>query len=874
MIPYKEYEKTVYEWLMSKHKADSTFTFSTRLNGLKGSELDYFIGTEKSGYFGLTFWSIPVGGFPGSAGDLIDVFFKQREDGFKFYFEFSQTMSASDEQNVSALNLIKNIKEEIRALGEFTYETSAYLKRFKYALGSPKPSYLTLDELFVDLEKTLNAIIPIVENGINEQKELNPNFSAQRITLEQFQEIHQKLNKRFIKYNIDSDNHNDKFNIALSKHNQSDLNTYFDFLRLILKKYDLKPNDERLFFSVTKNNLNFTIGQRYCWNLFASEKKGKFGVISKNVLNQFSEEFSGFGVSAKAFYTHFSEFSPTEEQLTSIFSAIDSELKRTNKSSFLDKKNIDFENYSFEYINANTINKADMPLNQILYGPPGTGKTYNTINESLQIVDPEFYRENENDRKKLTDRFKELLIKSQDDKNGQIGFCTFHQSFSYEDFVEGIKPKTSDTKSVYYDVEPGIFKRICQLADSYNSTVKVKTEGKLSWSVEQFRKASFYKLSLGAFYNPSDKPIYEYCRDNSYIAIGFGQENDFTGLSESQIVEKCDELNLEVTAAQQMNYFIHYLKKGNYVIIGNGNKYVRAIGKVVGDYEYVAESTIQYNHFRKVEWLFVDENIPIEEIYERGLSQKTMYKIDETALKQDFFTNNGQKEFIDEPLIDEKKYVLVIDEINRGNVSSIFGELITLIEKDKRTGCEEELEVILPYSKELFKVPKNVYIIGTMNTADRSIEALDTALRRRFSFTEMPPKPELILQEGKLKSMNGKIDDIDVVEILMVINDRIEKLINKDHKIGHSYFLGVESLNDLKQTFTDKVIPLLEEYFFGDFGKISLVLGSSFISKSNKSGISFAKNNEYDPALANDLIERGVYEITNSDNWDFKAIYQ
>lgn len=518
----------------------------------------------------------------------------------------------------------------------------------------------------------------------------------------------------------------------------------------------------------------------------------------------------------------------------------------------------------------NNSNNNQFPLNQILYGPPGTGKTFNTINEALKIVDPIYYLENKKDRKKLTDRFKELLIKNSDENKGQIAFCTFHQSFSYEDFVEGIKPKTNEIKGVYYDTEPGVFKRICQLADSYNSTVKVKKEGILSWSDEQFRKASFYKLSLGAFYNPSDKPIYEYCRDNSYIAIGFGQENDFTGLSESEIVEKCDELDLEVTAAQQMNYFIHYLKKGNYVIIGNGNKYVRALGKVVGDYEYVAESPIMYNHFRKVEWIFVDENIPIEEIYERGLSQKTMYKIDETALKQDFFTNDGQETLI-EVKDEEKKYVLIIDEINRGNVSSIFGELITLIEKDKRAGCDEELEVTLPYSKEPFKVPNNVYLIGTMNTADRSIEALDTALRRRFSFKEFPPKTDLIKTEGASGKVIGIVDDIDLEALLITINNRIEKLIDKDHRIGHSYFLKVDSKQKLIYAFKNEIIPLLEEYFFGDYGKIGLVLGNSFVEKINHD-FSFADFKAYDTDIQSDLKEKAVFRITDDSLWNFSTI--
>lgn len=505
------------------------------------------------------------------------------------------------------------------------------------------------------------------------------------------------------------------------------------------------------------------------------------------------------------------------------------------------------QNIKPEISNNFTGKRKKMVLNQILYGPPGTGKTFNTINEALKIVDPTFYETNKTDRSKLTERFKELLINSEENK-GQIAFCTFHQSFSYEDFVEGIKPKTTEEKAVYYDVEPGVFKKICQLADSNNSTIKVIKEGKISWSEEEFKKASFYKLSLGNYQNPMDRPIYEYCRDNDYIAIGFGQENDFTGLSESEVREKCEHLKLEVTAAQQMNYFIHYLKKDNYIIVSSGNKYIRALGRVIGDYEYFPDSPIHYNHFRKVEWIFVDENIPIDEIYERGLSQKTMYKIDDSALRKDFFTDKGQQNVIENKI--EKKYVLIIDEINRGNVSSIFGELITLIEEEKRAGKEEELEVILPYSKEPFKVPSNIYIIGTMNTADKSVEALDAALRRRFSFEEMPPL-------YNLEELQNDIFGHKASEILKTINLRIEKLLDKDHKIGHSYFLNKDQ-NSIIDSFYKNIIPLLQEYFFGDYSKIGLVLGKGFVHlKVSEGSDIFAKFHD----VEDDFDNKNVYEI-------------
>ena len=174
----------------------------------------------------------------------------------------------------------------------------------------------------------------------------------------------------------------------------------------------------------------------------------------------------------------------------------------------------------------------------------------------------------------------------------------------------------------------------------------------------------------------------------------------------------------------------------------------------------------------------------------------------------------------------ENNYVLIIDEINRGNISKIFGELISLIEPSKREGESEELEVILPYSKENLTIPKNLYIIGTMNTADRSIALLDIALRRRFNFIEIMPQYDIL--------KNEKIENIELDLLLSTINERIEFLLDREHIIGHSYFLNINTFEDLVQVFRNSIIPLLQEYFYDDFEKIKSVLGdNNFISSKN-----------------------------------------
>ncbi len=213
---------------------------------------------------------------------------------------------------------------------------------------------------------------------------------------------------------------------------------------------------------------------------------------------------------------------------------------------------------------------------------------------------------------------------------------------------------------------------------------------------------------------------------------------------------------------------------------------------------------------------------------------------------------NRQKRFKD-----TQEYYLIIDELNRGNVASIFGELITLIEDDKRLGTSSEIITSLPYSKSLFGVPLNLRIVATMNTADRSIEALDTALRRRFSFEEILPDP---------KCLDIKVGDVDInlQKLLEAINERLEKLLNRDHTIGHAFLIKIVDIKELRQVFSNKIIPLLQEYFYNDYAKIGLVIGADFLEiKKNKAV--FMKIGTYD---SSDIEDKTVYTLKNLDTID------
>lgn len=200
----------------------------------------------------------------------------------------------------------------------------------------------------------------------------------------------------------------------------------------------------------------------------------------------------------------------------------------------------------------------------------------------------------------------------------------------------------------------------------------------------------------------------------------------------------------------------------------------------------------------------------------------------------------------------EQPYILIIDEINRGNISKILGELITLIEEDKRMGAKEEIKLKLPYSQEEFGVPKNLYIIGTMNTADRSIAFMDTALRRRFEFIEMMPEPE------KLKEIEG----IKLNELLKAMNERIEFLLDREHLLGHAFFMDIKNLKDLEQVFKTKIIPLLQEYFYEDYAKIKAVLNDNGMVKEveESPNILALKNKE----LGDE--DKTIYKIASFDD--------
>ena len=466
-----------------------------------------------------------------------------------------------------------------------------------------------------------------------------------------------------------------------------------------------------------------------------------------------------------------------------------------------------------DYVEIKKIISKPQFLNQILYGPPGTGKTYNTINKALEIIDKDFYEENIDDRIALKEKFNEYK------ENGQIEFITFHQSYGYEEFVEGIKAIPAgkggnDTNEMIYDVVDGVFKKLSKRAKVIKSQSTLQN---FNWD-----KDNIFKMSLGGKY---DENVLEWCLENGYISMGWGLNIDFSEINENNweefrdkskvlMQDKIEDNDIRFTT-QAMYAFKKWMKINDLVFISVGNLKIVAIGQIIGNYEFKDNiEEISYMQYRKVKWLFIDRGgIATETLLNKKISYQTIYNLNKEYIKKEFFNTLFQSE---SPKI--KPYVLIIDEINRGNISKIFGELITLIEDSKRLGNEEELEITLPYSGEKFGVPKNLYILGTMNTADRSIALMDTALRRRFDFEEMMPN-------HNLESIEMDIEGINLQEVLRVINQRIEYLYDRDHMIGHAYFIGIKTKEELDNVMRNKIIPLLQEYFYDDWEKIQIVLG-------------------------------------------------
>ena len=477
------------------------------------------------------------------------------------------------------------------------------------------------------------------------------------------------------------------------------------------------------------------------------------------------------------------------------------------------KKYIEFKKGKGETMptTSNEIQKkqANFPLNQILYGPPGTGKTYRLS--------------------KIMDNFTQNLnVKSNDDTDAlyemlKIENYTWFQVAAAILYDAAISNINSGWVKLNNDIINHILFKLKSIKSGSKTPIQTissdllfHTKMDCEYVKTQERRAPFiFEKNEKSEWHVDIKILNDECPE----AI--------------ELYEKYKEIKEQKvgTSYTKENFkFITFHQSYGYEEFVEGIKPVFDSENEDGDITYEISKGIFYQ---------CCENALFLSGYKGKLRDFCDLPKDE---RQNFFNENTPK------------YAIFIDEINRGNISKIFGELITLIEQSKRLGADDEIMVELPYSKEKFGVPSNLYIIGTMNTADRSIALMDTALRRRFEFVEMMPEYDTLNETI--------IEGINVGEMLKTINERIEYLYDRDHTIGHAYFMGVTDIKTLANVFKNKILPLLQEYFYDDWEKIRLVLGDSqFIKEKKSANALFKSGTDY----INDKI---LYEIDKEAFYD------
>ncbi len=439
--------------------------------------------------------------------------------------------------------------------------------------------------------------------------------------------------------------------------------------------------------------------------------------------------------------------------------------------------------------NSGGTTKESSEINLILYGPPGTGKTYQTIERAVTIIYPDFSGGHAEHKRK----FDELV------REGRVEFITFHQSYSYEDFVEGIRPvidTDEEGNSPRYECRPGTFKRLAVNALFDCLDVAEAAKGLVSFDVLWTALLSKIEAEPEAKYpGLSTKTSYQLTITPKGNLEGVNILSDKKFFCSRKILE-------QVFNAKRSQDSITVSDVMEVVARGCHSQLVAAV----------------FNELRRVEKSqFLGKAQP---------RRQTAYTEEEKAETVQHFLTEGEKSgYQMKPESQWKWYVLVIDEINRGNISKVLGELITVIEGDKRLGTQDNqnsLVVTLPYSGDKFAVPANLYLLATMNTADKSIALVDVALRRRFDFEEL--SVDLSVCEDLNDQMQSALQEL---------NQRIALRKDRDHRIGHAYFVNVSDEASFNQTFRRRIIPLLQEYFYNDWEGLRYVLGENSTSDGN-----------------------------------------
>lgn len=796
MVSYLELQERVYEKL-SEWRESNGWHFSLRKQGRKNARTNRFIGKEERNYFGTTFWK-SQNQYGGQPAGLVTLVFVITANGATYKFEFRHSTSAEGKQNELAAAFVRELQNRGDGIWSRSENSTPGNSVLMVTVPAPQEEYTSSAEMLRDLEQDLKQFVAQLDTFVVDFTERNPGFDIRRLTEEDTEIYESSYARRIAKYS------NERSGLesapeALSVDQWikllSDAEVFLPYDLKVINAFYHSPGHQNTTWAVDGmiqglvandsqtvrvNGAVARLAQRidplldkpfeyivrkddstcYWSMLFNGEQKGKYYVWE--LVPNLVTAFEAYGPGVKP------EMPPI----------------------------------------AKTEAMPDAALNQILYGPPGTGKTYATIEMGVRIANPDFT--DFGDREALHTEFRRLK------EVRRIAFTTFHQSLSYEDFVEGLKPKLDEgtEEDVSYEIKTGIFREICTDA-AYEIYQSGQNAGK---KVE---------LDYGDRFEAYIAHVQEMLDNDQLVQLTTkaGRGAEITGITDrGNILIKHD--NGERT---------YTISKDRQVRLDEG---IPDFSNIEGNI-YTVFRTIIGGSNASMHWAVMNA----VRNFTPPVAEETQV-IPSLKAKSKAIRGMGHEDYSS---FDAPNHVLIIDEINRGNVSAILGELITLLEPDKRLGAREALTVTLPYSREEFGVPPNLYLIGTMNTADRSVEALDAALRRRFTFKEIAPNPQVIRDVHETQGIipvDGMEKPVDLAHLLALLNRRIKALKDADHQIGHSYFLRVNDWKGLASAFNDRIIPLLREYFFANYGQLQLVVGKGFCTVDAAGTIDFAEADE------------------------------
>jgi 5-methylcytosine-specific restriction protein B len=429
---------------------------------------------------------------------------------------------------------------------------------------------------------------------------------------------------------------------------------------------------------------------------------------------------------------------------------------------------------------------AERNLSRIFYGPPGTGKTYHCFSEAVRIIDGARCPV---DREDIMRRFFELR------SQGRIEFVTFHQSYSYEDFVEGLRPETDQNQQLRYFVRPGVLKSFVN---------NVNSRGLSAAHPLVSNNSTVWRVSLGSSSHR------EYSFETESVGFNYDVPDDLRDLDiETYFSAREKKIGMAI-----LESFRDELKIGDIVCVFMDANSIQAVGVVTGNY-YFQKQSEGFVHRRQVQWLDRNPRVIADLNDGKRMSTPALHRLSRVSVDQ-LFERIG---LLHSNRTETDPSVIIIDEINRGNLSKIFGEIITILEPDKRKGMRSEIEITLPYSGDRFALPHNLYLLGTMNTADRSIALMDFAMRRRFQFTYLSPNPKLVEET---------VDGIYLRRFFQRLNLEIRTSLGRDYELGHAMFMNIETKEDLFQALRNQIVPLLREYFYDDERRLKEIIPWSF----------------------------------------------